>query len=212
MQLPGVQAGAPAASAARAGSRAAQVFMGVDCFGRNTYGGGGYLSGEALRVAHTAGGLTPCLVHCGSHATHSSRAPSRTSCQGVVLIQGQPLARGLNGWPLPAVAAVVLSAVCGTSTCAEGPPGHHALRLRPVTGASAAWVTAVGQGCLVGECAGMPVQRGACRQPRKECCDGPDAHQACACDGLPSKVRRQGECVGDPAAAFGKLPQLRSAC
>ena len=55
MQLSGMQADAPAASAARAGSRAPQVFMGIDCFGRNTYGGGGYLSGEALRVAQSAG-------------------------------------------------------------------------------------------------------------------------------------------------------------
>ena len=58
MQLFAMQADAPAASAARAGSRAAQVFMGIDCFGRNTYGGGGFLSGEALRVAQSAGTAT----------------------------------------------------------------------------------------------------------------------------------------------------------
>ena len=41
--------------------------MGIDCFGRNTYAGGGYLSGEALRVANEAGNscctCTLCLWH-----------------------------------------------------------------------------------------------------------------------------------------------------
>ena len=50
-----MQADAPAASAKLAGARARQVFMGIDVFGRNTFGGGGMLSGHALQVAAAAG-------------------------------------------------------------------------------------------------------------------------------------------------------------
>ena len=56
-----LQAAAPAECAARAGSRAAEVFMGIDVFGRNTFGGGGFRSGRALRVAAAAG-----LIYSGA--------------------------------------------------------------------------------------------------------------------------------------------------
>jgi hypothetical protein len=45
----------PARSAARAESRRWDVFMGTDCFGRNTYGGGGYDCDKALRAIRQAG-------------------------------------------------------------------------------------------------------------------------------------------------------------
>ena len=48
--------------------------MGIDCFGRNTFGGGGYLSGEALHVAHAAGRACNGKV---------------TSSQGMVACSGQ---------------------------------------------------------------------------------------------------------------------------
>lgn len=38
-------------AALQAGERAADVFMGVDCFGRGTYGGGGFNCGAALRAS-----------------------------------------------------------------------------------------------------------------------------------------------------------------
>lgn len=50
--LGGPQEGAPAAVAAAAGSRAAEVYMGVDVFGRGSYGGG--------KVGEGVGGLDGC--------------------------------------------------------------------------------------------------------------------------------------------------------
>ena len=45
----------PAKAAAVAGDRRRDVYMGVDVFGRNTYGGGGMTCNVALNAAHSAG-------------------------------------------------------------------------------------------------------------------------------------------------------------
>ena len=52
-----------------AGSRARDVYMGVDVFGRNTFGGGGFNSNLGLMAAH-AQGMTPlcCLICLHSDA------------------------------------------------------------------------------------------------------------------------------------------------
>ena len=50
-----------------AGSRVRDVYMGIDVFGRNTFGGGGFNSNLGLIAAH-AQGMTPlcCLVRLQS--------------------------------------------------------------------------------------------------------------------------------------------------
>ena len=45
----------PAKAAAVAGDRRRDVYMGIDVFGRNTYGGGGMTCNVALTAAHSAG-------------------------------------------------------------------------------------------------------------------------------------------------------------
>ena len=45
----------PQLAAAVAGARRSQVYMGVDVFGRNTFGGGGMTCDVALRAARSAG-------------------------------------------------------------------------------------------------------------------------------------------------------------
>lgn len=45
----------PSQIAAAAGSRCSEVYLGVDVFGRNTFGGGGMASGDAVRAAQSAG-------------------------------------------------------------------------------------------------------------------------------------------------------------
>ena len=45
----------PAKAAAVAGDRRRDVYMGVDVFGRNTYGGGGMTCNVALKAAHSPG-------------------------------------------------------------------------------------------------------------------------------------------------------------
>ncbi|PRW45396.1 glycoside isoform A [Chlorella sorokiniana] len=52
--------GTPAAVRKEAGPRAADVYMGVDCFGRGTYGGGGFRCNTALRAC-LAQGLSAAL-------------------------------------------------------------------------------------------------------------------------------------------------------
>lgn len=47
--------GTPAQAAAVAGARKHDVYMGVDVFGRNTYGGGGMTCDVALTAARSAG-------------------------------------------------------------------------------------------------------------------------------------------------------------
>ncbi|KAL4447747.1 hypothetical protein ABPG75_004966 [Micractinium tetrahymenae] len=56
--------GTPAAVKQATGERAADVYMGVDCFGRGTYGGGGFSCGEALR-ASLEQGLSAALFAVG---------------------------------------------------------------------------------------------------------------------------------------------------
>lgn len=46
----------PQLAAAVAGARRSQVYMGVDVFGRNTFGGGGMTCDVALKAARSAGG------------------------------------------------------------------------------------------------------------------------------------------------------------
>ena len=59
----GWQEGSPAHVAAEAGPRAADVFMGVDAFGRGTYGGGGLTCDVAIRAAFDAGAADSKLIH-----------------------------------------------------------------------------------------------------------------------------------------------------
>lgn len=49
-------------AAAEAGPRAADVYMGVDVFGRGTYGGGGLTCNVAIKAAFDAG-AEPHLQH-----------------------------------------------------------------------------------------------------------------------------------------------------
>ena len=49
------QAETPALAAARAGKRAHDVYMGVDCFGRGSFGGGGLACHVAAQAAREAG-------------------------------------------------------------------------------------------------------------------------------------------------------------
>lgn len=49
----------PAKAAAAAGAKRQHVYMGVDVFGRNTYGGGGMTCDIALRAAHSQGDSCP---------------------------------------------------------------------------------------------------------------------------------------------------------
>lgn len=53
------QAETPAAAGARAGARAHDVYMGIDCFGRGTFGGGGLACHVAARCAAAAGAPPP---------------------------------------------------------------------------------------------------------------------------------------------------------
>jgi mannosyl-glycoprotein endo-beta-N-acetylglucosaminidase len=46
---------APGQAAAAAGNRARDVYMGIDVFGRGTWGGGGFKSHVALTAAFEAG-------------------------------------------------------------------------------------------------------------------------------------------------------------
>ncbi|PSC72394.1 cytosolic endo-beta-N-acetylglucosaminidase-like [Micractinium conductrix] len=56
--------GTPARVAAEAGTRAADMYMGVDCFGRGTFGGGGFGCGSALRACLEQG-LSAALFATG---------------------------------------------------------------------------------------------------------------------------------------------------
>ena len=56
------KAGTPAEAAAAAGPRALDVFMGIDVFGRNTFGGGGFNCSAAAAAAKLAG--TACRGSC----------------------------------------------------------------------------------------------------------------------------------------------------
>ena len=55
------QAQTPALAAARAGARAHDVYMGIDCFGRGSFGGGGLACHVAARAAREAG--QPFIMH-----------------------------------------------------------------------------------------------------------------------------------------------------
>jgi mannosyl-glycoprotein endo-beta-N-acetylglucosaminidase len=48
---------APAEAAQRSGERAGHVYMGVDVYGRGTWGGGGFRSAAAVSAAFHAGTL-----------------------------------------------------------------------------------------------------------------------------------------------------------
>jgi len=60
--LHGLQEGTPLQAAAEAGPRAVDVYMGVDVFGRGTYGGGGLTCDVAINAAFDAG-AQPYLQH-----------------------------------------------------------------------------------------------------------------------------------------------------
>lgn len=54
--------GTPCQAAAVAGARKRDVYMGVDVFGRNTYGGGGMSCNVALTAARSAGWCAPTIM------------------------------------------------------------------------------------------------------------------------------------------------------
>ncbi len=69
----------PAQAAAVAGARKHDVYMGVDVFGRNTYGGGGMTCDVALTAARSAGQACACIFLaclCSLHLTVASHTLS----------------------------------------------------------------------------------------------------------------------------------------
>lgn len=63
--------GTPQLAAAVAGARRSEVYMGVDVFGRNTFGGGGMTCDVALKAARIAGMVSPCRHCCGNVCVHT---------------------------------------------------------------------------------------------------------------------------------------------
>ena len=62
--------GTPGQAAAVAGARKHDVYMGVDVFGRNTYGGGGMACNLALTAARSAGDYSPPILCMGLHCRY----------------------------------------------------------------------------------------------------------------------------------------------
>lgn len=85
---------APAQAAAAAGARARQVYMGIDVFGRGTWGGGGFRTHVALAAAFDAGfppspaSLSPSAFKASFHLPECSAAELSGSATVTTLHEG----------------------------------------------------------------------------------------------------------------------------
>lgn len=64
---------------ARAGDRLADVFVGIDVFGRGCFGGGGYNS-NLVRLIHSSVVLTPLVSGTGGQTDHTEELVHSSVC------------------------------------------------------------------------------------------------------------------------------------